>query len=98
MTNKPYGLDALKCEFRFGNDGDSWGACMAWLFAIADALTFHFDETVPSDWGFRPSPMGPDEDQHECQFLICCEPEAVIEFGDMMWRLRGILKSQGRSY
>ena len=98
MKNEPYDIDAIKCEFRLGNDGDTWGTCSAWLFAVADALTFHFDESVPDDWGFRPSPMGADEDSHEYQFLICCDCSAVIEFGDMLWRLRGILKSQGRDY
>ena len=42
-------------------DGDHWGNCMQWLFAICDYLTFETDECIPDEWQFNASPMGANE-------------------------------------
>lgn len=87
-------------EFRLTNDGDSWGTCMAWLFAIADYQMFELDVGPDPQWEFRPSPMGPNTESFEYQALVELEPaQDVLErFGASLWRLSSILKEHGKDY
>ena len=90
----------LKHEYKLTSDGDAWGNCMQWLFAIGDHLTFNTDTPVPDAWEFRPSPLGPDEDSFVYQFLQEDHVPAgeVLSFGHALIRLRDILQAQGRDY
>ncbi len=92
-------LSDLQQEYRFSACGDSWGHCMAWLFAIADHQC-HNGQPVPDHWQFRPSPFGPDTESPEYQTLQELEPppEILAEFGAQLWRLRGILQARGLDY
>jgi hypothetical protein len=94
----------LKNEYKLTNDGDAWGNCMQWLFAICDYLTFETDECIPDEWKFRASPMGANEDCFCYQSLrhFAFEQEItdadVLEFGKVLIRLRDILERKGLSY
>ena len=90
----------LKKEYKLTSDGDAWGNCMQWLFAIGDHLTFNTNIPVPAEWEFRPSPLGADDDSYVFQFLREDHVAAddVLSFGHSLIRLRDILQSQGRDY
>lgn len=93
-------LKDLQAEYRVSGSGDSWGQCMAWLFAIADEIHFNRDNLeVPEPWGFRPSPMGQcKDDDGLVELLADADEGALITFANQLWRLRGILKAAGRDY
>ena len=94
----------LKNEYKLTNDGDAWGNCMQWLFAICDYLTFDTDECIPDEWKFRASLMGANEDCFCYQSLrhFASEQEItdsdVLKFGKVLIRLRDILERKGLSY
>jgi len=89
----------LKQEYKMTYDGDAWGSCMRWLFAICDFLEFNRSGT-PDHWQYRPSPMGADEEDSSYQFLMDSEipHEEIVEFGNCLIRLRDILEKKGESY
>ena len=92
--------ETLKHEFRATNDGDAWGNCMQWLFAICDYLTFETDECVPDEWHFKPSPFGAYEESYVFQSLkqLSLPDREILEFGKVLIRLRDILEHKGLSY
>jgi len=96
--------ETLKHEFRATNDGDAWGNCMQWLFAICDYLTFETDECIPDEWQFRPAMGGANEDCFCYQslrhfaFEQFITSKDVLEFGKVLIRLRDILEHKGLSY
>lgn len=73
---------------------------MGWLFALCDYLTFEKGEDVPDSWGFRPALGGANLESYEFGQLLELEPSADLaaEFAERLWRVRGILKAQGRDY
>ena len=92
--------ETLKHEFRATNDGDPWGNCMQWLFAICDYLTFETDECIPDAWQFRPAMGGADEESYVFQSLkeLSLPDQEILEFGKVLIRLRDILEHKGLSY
>lgn len=90
----------LKDEYKLTNDGDPWGNCMQWLFAVCDYLTFETDECVPNEWHFRASPCGSDEKSYVFQSLkeLSLPDQEILEFGKVLIRLRDILEKKGLSY
>lgn len=90
----------LKNEFKLTNDGDNWGNVMQWLFAIADYLTFETETYVPDEWQFKPSPSGADEENHVFQALkeMALPADDVLQFGQVLIRVRDILENKGESY
>jgi hypothetical protein len=85
--------------FREDCASDPWGNTMHWLFAIADALHWHHarPELIPDVWEFRPSIFWADPTE---EYATCCnaDPIELAKFGAKLWRLREILKTQGRDY
>lgn len=96
--------ETLKNEYKLTNDGDHWGNCMQWLFAICDYLTFETDECIPDEWKFRPAMGGANEDCYCYQslrhfaFEQFITSKDVLEFGRVLIRLRDILEHKGLSY
>ena len=94
----------LKEEFKLTNDGDNWGNVMAWLFAIGDYITFETDKCIPDTWQFKPSMCGANEDCYVFQtlrhfaFEKCVTSEEIMQFGNILIRVRDILESKGESY
>tara|TARA_R100000655_G_C2948020_1_gene186839 strand:- start:43 stop:327 length:285 start_codon:yes stop_codon:yes gene_type:complete len=90
----------LKNEFKLTNDGDNWGNVMEWLFAISDYLTFETDECVPDAWQFKPSPFGADKESYVFQALksMALPSDEVLQFGEVLFRVKEILERKGQSY
>jgi hypothetical protein len=90
----------LQNEFKATNDGDHWGNCMQWLFAVCDYLTFETDEIVPDEWQFKPSLFGANEDDYNYQTLkeLDVPSEDVLHFGSLLIRFSEMLKRKGLDY
>jgi len=90
----------LQNEFKATNDGDHWGNCMQWLFAVCDYLTFETDEIVPDEWQFKPSLFGANEDDYNYQTLkeLDVPSEDVLHFGSLLVRFSEMLKRKGLDY
>jgi hypothetical protein len=96
-----YNYAQIKSEFKIMFDpGDPWGSTMGWWFAIADSLTFIHGVETPSDWQFRPSPLGPsnDPDAYETEIVDKSDPDDLIRFGNVLTRYAHCLKRAGMSY
>ncbi|WP_395759459.1 hypothetical protein OIE82_27035 [Streptomyces althioticus] len=76
---------------------DQFAWCQEWRFAIADYLTFNEGEYVN---GFRPSPMGPDEDSFAYDTLKGERPsvEALRYAEKVLERFREWLRIAGEDY
>lgn len=95
-----YTLSDLKHEFRLTNDGDKWGCGIKWLFCICDVIHFERDHlTVPAKWEFRPSPMGPaNEDDYELESLRGTPDRTLLQFGELIVRYVQRCRSAGLDY
>lgn len=94
-------LADLMAAYKLSRSGDQWGDCMGWLFRIADSLTFHHEVEVPEEWSFRPSPMGRADDPAEDYEAATCDaadPDELVRFGRVLWRLREMLIKAGANY
>ena len=82
---------------RLSYSGDAFDTVQGWRFALCDYLTSEMGEHVPD---FRQSPMGPDEDAYEYEYLIEMQASAeecqrVLKILD---RAREILRVEGLDY
>ena len=87
-------------EFRLGSgDGDPWGQTMQWWFCVADEL-YHVHGTVPADWQFRASPLGPanEPDEYPDCIVALAGPEDLIRFGTVLARYERWLRRAGHAY
>jgi hypothetical protein len=93
-------LQGLKAEFRLTYDGDDWGHVTHWLFSIADEIYFNRDFSVPAEWKFRPSPLGPsnDDDDYTTQCVREADDASLLMFGKMMNRATRLLTAQNCNY
>lgn len=88
-------------EFRLMFDsGDAWGSAMNMWFAIADEVYFNRDMEVPTEWNFKPSPIGPanDPDDYATEIVTNMSDDALSRFGAVMHRYVGVLKHAGVDY
>lgn len=97
-------MKALKEVYNMYHDGDQWGNAMGFFFAVADYLCFDTDIPVPDSWGFRPSPLGPDDESYqyrEIETLIEAgeiTDQDVLRFGRILNRLTDIYRAKGIDY
>jgi len=93
-------LKDIKNEYALTCCGDSWGTAMQWFFTIADELYFEREITVPSEWEFRPSPLGPsnDDDDLTTQMVRGYDDETLVAFGNILNRYVRFLKRAGKYY
>ena len=91
-------FDELKAEFAITNDGDIYGNCMAWWFAVADVLYFERDGAVPDEWEFNPGAAQEPEDTYHVEVCREASTDDLIAFGDRMKRLRTICAKRGWDY
>lgn len=87
-------LSGLKNDFRLHNDGDIYGTCMAFWFAVCGEMQARGLD-VPADWGFRGSR---DLESYEAEIMINATDEALQQFGDIMARVYSICKARGLDY
>lgn len=93
----------LKQAVRLSNDGDSWGTCFRWLFALAYKLEFD-GPGAPGDWGFEPGALTTSEnwrddfDPFELETLDEATDEALERLGEVLWRWRSKLKAADLAY
>ena len=91
----------LKEAFRMNYDkGDSFACVMGWRFALADYMTFAEHIGTPSEWEYKPSVCGADEDSCEYQELQEIQPaaESLERFGDVLYRYDLKLRVAGMDY
>lgn len=99
MYTKKEALKQLRSSYRDFSDGDEWGNCISWLFAIADWCTDHTDDYPPEEWEFKQGVSGSDKDDPKYQELEAVDNAAAIkEFGDKLFVLRSKLIKQGKDY
>lgn len=84
--------------FRGSDNGDAWGRCMTWWFALADYMYDH-DMVIPDEWEFRHG-LSSDVDSFEYSLL---DEEGMTasecrRFGNALSRLARRIKSVGRDY
>jgi hypothetical protein len=94
-------LQSLKSEFRLMSSGDEWGDVMQWWFTIADEIYFNRDHlSVPREWQFKPSPLGPcnDPDDYATHVVQEADDESLAAFGALMNRYARLLRHCGKDY
>jgi hypothetical protein len=86
-------------------DGDEWGNCLGWHFAVAHVL-YHFDE-VPSEWqynhGLCDDDMRDPASNDEAELIYLMEDcgittDDLVSFGNMLNNLHDILIHEGKDY
>jgi hypothetical protein len=102
ITEKETNMSDTKqafAEIRLNFDsGDAWGSTMAWLFAVADALTDKAPDLVPPQWQFRQSPFGSDKSQYEYEIAAEWNTATLIRLGNALSRYAARLKAAGLDY
>lgn len=86
-------------------DGDEWGHTLSHHFAIAAVLT-HAGEHVPSEWEYRPSPMGvegelseyPDSEWLDMYQSGYVSADDMRTIGDELAETAVRLRSEGKDY
>ena len=80
------------------SDDDSWGACMAAFFGLADYM-HHKGFTIPREWQFSPG-LSVDRDNYqfqECKRLRLSANQCQ-RLGRILERWCSILKARGKEY
>lgn len=94
----PLTYDDLKHEYRLMHDGDEWGNCLSWWFAVAGEM-YERGLDIPPEWQYRPSPFGGrEEGLYETDVCLEASDEALELFGRVLCRLGERLKACGRDY
>jgi hypothetical protein len=81
-------------------DGDPWGWCMAWWFAIAGTLHDRGD-SVPAEWQYRTSPLGGvDPDDWHASAIRDLEigAPALVHAGNVLMRYAARCRRAGLDY
>lgn len=94
----------IKELWEISHDGDDWGQCMAFWYAIADTL-YREDGDIPNSWQYKP-PLYVDEkpDSWPETEIDHMYQEGVISLDDLTYagrvfeRYSDLLKAQGKSY
>lgn len=103
------GYLALRGLYVLGDQGDPWGTCSGFLFALAEVIHHDTDCDVPSEWKFSDSPMHttawdredvdwPESEIQDMQWYGECSANDMIAFGNVLIRYGHFLKSIGRDY
>lgn len=105
MSERTQGERDLMATLNQGHDGDEWGLCMSWFFAVAHTL-YHLDE-VPAEWqyshGLCDGDMrDPDEfEESEIAYLMVenlVTVEDLINFGHFLDHWSDELREAGKDY
>jgi hypothetical protein len=78
---------------------EGWGDTMHWWFTVADELYFR-GVSLPAEWKFRPSPLGPsnEPDDYATNIVSECDDALLLRFGRALSRYARILKAAGLDY
>lgn len=91
----------LKAEMAVSaGDGDPWGWCMAWWFAIAGTL-YDRGEDIPREWQYGPGArQGPEPDSFEETAIRDLEisSPALIRMGNVLTRYASWCKFKELDY
>jgi hypothetical protein len=94
-------LADLKSEYRLVSSGDPWGDCMSAWFDCAEFL-HATGADIPAHWEFRPSPVLRTVDDLEDGYwrgvFEQTDEPIIVEFGNLLCRLAGILRACGKDY
>ena len=91
---------ALIYEFKINGFYDGYGVTMAWLFALADYITFQLGSEAPSEWEYFPAMGGADTDSYEYQTLLEFAPteKQLDYFMKLIYRYYLLLIAAGKGY
>lgn len=89
-----------------GSDGDSWGEAMGTFFAVADVIWHRTAETIPSEWGYRHSPVCDEVDDESWPHSEIASmhadgdvsDEQLVSAGNVLSRYADLLEAAGQSY
>jgi hypothetical protein len=90
-------------EYKASRDGDEWGNCMAWLFAIAHEMCARSLD-IPDEWQFQPGAgccapdYGREWDRWETEYCATVKDHVLERFGALLYRHSETLKKRGLSY
>jgi len=77
-------MKLLEEYLRDTDDPLSWESLKGMQFDVAAHLTNTWDY-VPKDWGYRPSPISPQEvDEMAAELFGEEEPEEILQFGEVL--------------
>lgn len=100
VPNATAGYYALRQITVAHDDSDPYGWAMSWWFAICDRLHFATDTTVPDEWQFSPSPLGPtsSDDEYKSEILQDFSDRQLCYVGEVLHRYVALLKLNGKDY
>jgi hypothetical protein len=94
-------LDSFEQDF---DVYDSWGSTMEWFFTVCHVIHHQFGlEHVPENWEYKPgfldTELNPD-DYHliETYSFLDYPVTDLIELGEMLNKVAGELKEEGKDY
>jgi hypothetical protein len=95
----PYTYNDLRDQYRCTHDGDAWGNCMGWRFAVA-AEMWHRGLAIPSEWGYSPGMASDPRELETLEGETCADAtdEALELFGAVLLRVYDKLKAAGEDY
>ena len=99
MNNKGM-TAALIYEFKINGLYDGYGVTMAWLFALADYVTFDLYSEAPSDWEYKAALSGANDEAWEYQVLVDFAPteKQLGYFMKLVYRYYLLLIAAGKDY
>jgi hypothetical protein len=90
-------------EYTASRDGDEWGTCTAWWFAVAHEI-YARSLDIPDEWQFRPGAAchapdyGREWERWETEFCATIKDHTLVRFGELLHRHSKALKARGLSY
>ncbi len=104
MSEPSIGVRELMAEMNIGADGDDWGLCLSWHFAVCDVL-YHMNEDIPAEWQYRHGLgcTGEDDDYQTAVTRDMVDDGTVsvkdlIDFGQFLNAWADELRERGESY
>lgn len=87
----------LKHEFKMSCDGDAWGNCMDYAFALCDVL-IDMGYQPPDYWKFKQGVGGTDSEAFGYEVLAMYNIDELLYFSKILYHYKNYLERKGKSY
>jgi hypothetical protein len=84
-------------QFEYSLEGDDWGSCMSWRFAIAGEL-YARGAPIPEEWQYRPGLHPVDLDDHKAPIVAGAPTDVLMHFVEDIEDNVKQLKAEGKDY